>query len=91
MVQQSIGVRVVGIHHALAQDAGETSRGNRNLRRDLRSWIPRERAKLVAYVPQRSALDAPLPVATVVGHGRYAHSGSSVAAASAAIRSSSER
>lgn len=32
-----------------------------------------ERARRVAYVPQRSALDAPLRVDTVVGHGRYAH------------------
>lgn len=32
-----------------------------------------ERARRVAYVPQRSALDAPLSVATVVSHGRYAH------------------
>jgi iron complex transport system ATP-binding protein len=33
----------------------------------------RQRAERLAYVPQRSALDAPLSVATVVGHGRYAH------------------
>lgn len=46
--------------------------------RDLAEMSARERAQLVAYVPQRSALDAPLKVATVVGHGRYAHSGSSV-------------
>jgi iron complex transport system ATP-binding protein len=32
-----------------------------------------QRARTIAYVPQRSALDAPLTVATVVGHGRYAH------------------
>lgn len=46
--------------------------------RDLTELTPRERAQQVAYVPQRSALDAPLRVATVVGHGRYARSGSSV-------------
>jgi iron complex transport system ATP-binding protein len=33
----------------------------------------RQRAERLAYVPQRSALDAPLRVETVVGHGRYAH------------------
>ena len=40
---------------------------------DLATLSPRQRAQLVAYVPQRSALDAPLPVETVVAHGRYAH------------------
>jgi iron complex transport system ATP-binding protein len=38
----------------------------------------RQRARLVAYVPQRSALDAPLRVETVVGHGRYAHTSAAV-------------
>ncbi|HEX2688420.1 MAG TPA: ABC transporter ATP-binding protein [Kofleriaceae bacterium] len=33
----------------------------------------RERARRLGYVPQRSALDAPLRVTTVVGHGLYAH------------------
>jgi iron complex transport system ATP-binding protein len=32
-----------------------------------------ERARLVAYVPQHSALDAALPVRQVVAHGRFAH------------------
>jgi iron complex transport system ATP-binding protein len=34
---------------------------------------PRERARLLAYVPQHSALDAPLRVHDVVAQGRYAH------------------
>lgn len=46
---------------------------------ELSALSPRDRAARVAYVPQRSSLDAPLRVRTVVGHGRYAHSGSSVA------------
>jgi iron complex transport system ATP-binding protein len=32
-----------------------------------------ERARLVAYVPQHSALDAALPVREVVAHGRFAY------------------
>lgn len=32
-----------------------------------------ERARLVAYVPQHSALDAALPVREVVSHGRFAY------------------
>ena len=32
-----------------------------------------ERARLVAYVPQHSALDAALPARDVVAHGRFAH------------------
>jgi iron complex transport system ATP-binding protein len=32
-----------------------------------------ERARLLAYVPQHSALDAALPVREVVAHGRFAH------------------
>lgn len=32
-----------------------------------------ERARLIAYVPQHSALDAALPVRQVVAHGRFAH------------------
>ncbi|MEM9487883.1 MAG: ABC transporter ATP-binding protein [Myxococcota bacterium] len=34
---------------------------------------PAERATRIAYLPQRSRLEAPLRVATVVEHGRYAH------------------
>lgn len=45
---------------------------------DLAGLPARQRARLIAYVPQRSALDAPLRVATVVGHGLYAHTGSSI-------------
>ena len=33
----------------------------------------KERARLVAYVPQHSALDAALPVRDVVAHGRFAY------------------
>jgi iron complex transport system ATP-binding protein len=36
---------------------------------------PRTRARLVAYVPQHSSLDAPLPVRDVVAQGRFAHEG----------------
>jgi len=36
---------------------------------------PRERAKRLAYVPQRTALGSSLHVQTVVAHGRYAHTG----------------
>jgi iron complex transport system ATP-binding protein len=43
--------------------------------KDAATLSPRQRARLVAFVPQRSQLDARLPVATVVGHGRYAHRG----------------
>lgn len=35
-----------------------------------------ERARLVAYVPQHSALEAPIPVADVVAQGRFAYGGS---------------
>jgi iron complex transport system ATP-binding protein len=41
--------------------------------RSAASLSPRERARLVAYVPQHSALDAPLRVRDVVAQGRYAH------------------
>jgi iron complex transport system ATP-binding protein len=37
------------------------------------SLSPRERARLVAYVPQHSALDAPLRVRDVVAQGRFPH------------------
>lgn len=36
---------------------------------------PRERAKLVAYVPQRSRLDARMQARSVVEQGRFAHRG----------------
>jgi iron complex transport system ATP-binding protein len=36
---------------------------------------PRARARLVAYVPQHSSLEAPLPVRDVVAQGRFAHEG----------------
>ncbi len=41
--------------------------------RDASRMSARERARAMAYVPQQSALDAPLDVATVVAQGRYAH------------------
>jgi iron complex transport system ATP-binding protein len=41
--------------------------------RSASSLSPRERARLVAYVPQHSALDAPLRVRDVVAQGRFAH------------------
>lgn len=41
----------------------------------LRGLDPRERATKVAYVPQFSALDAPLRVRDVVLQGRFAHRG----------------
>jgi iron complex transport system ATP-binding protein len=46
----------------LRLDGREASRLNRQ-----------ERARLVAYVPQHSALDAALPVRDVVAHGRFAY------------------
>jgi iron complex transport system ATP-binding protein len=42
-------------------------------RRIASSLSPRERARLLAYVPQHSALDAPLHVHDVVAQGRYAY------------------
>ncbi len=42
---------------------------------DIGAMSTHERAKAMAYVPQQSALDAPLDVATVVAQGRYAHTG----------------
>ncbi len=42
-------------------------------RRPATSLSPQERARLLAYVPQHSALDAPLRVHDVVAQGRYAH------------------
>ena len=44
--------------------------------RALRSLSNRERAKAMAYVPQRSMLQAELSVREVVGQGRYASGGS---------------
>jgi iron complex transport system ATP-binding protein len=41
--------------------------------RDARELPPRQRARQVAYVPQHSALDAPLPVRDVVAQGRFPH------------------
>ena len=42
---------------------------------DTRTLSPRQRAKTFAYVPQHSALDAPLSAREVVAQGRYAHQG----------------
>ncbi|HEX9621942.1 MAG TPA: ABC transporter ATP-binding protein [Polyangiaceae bacterium] len=39
----------------------------------LADLSPLERARLVAYVPQQSLLDSPLPVEQVVAQGRYCH------------------
>jgi len=39
----------------------------------LATLLPRERAKRLAYVPQRTSLHSSLHVETVVAHGRYAH------------------
>jgi iron complex transport system ATP-binding protein len=41
--------------------------------RDLGELSPRERARRVAYVPQRTALTAPLSVRSVVDLGRFPH------------------
>jgi iron complex transport system ATP-binding protein len=43
--------------------------------KDLRHMHARERARLLAYVPQRSVLEAPLSVEAVVAQGRFAHTG----------------
>ena len=43
--------------------------------RPLADWTSRERARRIAYVPQRSELTAALHVETVVSQGRYAHTG----------------
>lgn len=42
---------------------------------ELAALLPRERSQRLAFVPQRSALTARLPVYTVVSHGRFAHRG----------------
>ncbi len=41
--------------------------------RDVRQLDPRARARQCGYVPQHSALEAPLPVREVVAQGRFAH------------------
>ena len=43
--------------------------------RDLRGWRAFERARRLAYVPQRSGLSAPFSVASVVAQGRFPHHG----------------
>lgn len=42
---------------------------------EIRDIEPRDRARSIAFVPQRSQLAVDLPVRAVVGHGRYAHRG----------------
>jgi iron complex transport system ATP-binding protein len=41
--------------------------------RPVHALSPLERARMIGYVPQHSALDAPLLVRDVVAQGRYAH------------------
>ena len=41
--------------------------------RELSSFVPVERARLISYVPQRSLLDSGVAVCDVVRQGRYAH------------------
>ncbi|HEX2677406.1 MAG TPA: ABC transporter ATP-binding protein [Polyangiales bacterium] len=55
----------------LCEHSGEIVLGER----EAHSFGARERARSLAYVPQRSLLDAPLPVERVVAQGRYAHGG----------------
>jgi iron complex transport system ATP-binding protein len=43
--------------------------------RPLIGFSAPERARRLAYVPQHSALDAPLPVIDVIAQGRFAHTG----------------
>jgi iron complex transport system ATP-binding protein len=43
--------------------------------RPIGAWSARERARRMAYVPQRSELTAALHVETVIAQGRYAHTG----------------
>ena len=43
--------------------------------RDLTVMAPRDRARLVAYVPQHSRLTAGMNVINVVAMGRFAHQG----------------
>lgn len=42
---------------------------------ELKALLPRSRALRISYVPQHSALDAPLSVREVVSQGRFAHQG----------------
>ena len=61
---------------------------------DVRALDRRARARTVAYVPQHSALDAPLPVRDVVLQGRFAHGtglGTPTAADRAAADAAMER
>jgi iron complex transport system ATP-binding protein len=53
--------------------------------RDLSTLEARQRARLIAYVPQRSQLSAALSAASVVAQGRYCH-GSDLGALSALDR-----
>jgi iron complex transport system ATP-binding protein len=48
---------------------------------DARALDPRARARLCSYVPQHSALDAPLAVREVVEQGRFAHAAGGLFAA----------
>ncbi len=53
---------------------------------EVRALDELQRAKLIAYVPQQSQLQFPVPVADVVGWGRFAHAGSGrLAAADVAV------
>jgi iron complex transport system ATP-binding protein len=52
-----------------------SSGGMRFADADLRKLDAAHRALLVAYVPQRSVLQAALPVSAVVAAGRFAHTG----------------
>jgi iron complex transport system ATP-binding protein len=54
--------------------------------RDAATVDRRERARLVAYVPQHSALEAAMPVRDVVAQGRFAHAGGHQAAIARALR-----
>jgi iron complex transport system ATP-binding protein len=53
---------------------------------DVRALEPRARARRIAYVPQHSALEAPIPVVDVVAQGRFAHHESAFGAPGAADR-----
>jgi iron complex transport system ATP-binding protein len=54
--------------------------------RDAATLDRRARARLCAYVPQHSALDAALPVRDVVAQGRFAHQGGHQAAIARAMK-----
>lgn len=66
-------------HSGSVQQAGQT----------LSTLNSKERARRVAYVPQRSLLNAPLSVASVVAQGRYCH-GSDLTALTTADRAAIE-